>query len=75
MRPDIELLRVEGHADESGSSRHNLELSRARAEAVRAALVARGIAPERLEAIGSGEAREARTERAADFTILVWADR
>lgn len=75
MRPDIELLRVEGHADESGSSRHNLELSRARAEAIRAALVARGIAPERLEAIGSGEDREARTERAVDFTILVWADR
>ena len=40
-----------------------------------AALVARGIAPGRLEAIGSGEAREARTERAVDFVVLVWADR
>ncbi|GDX78190.1 hypothetical protein LBMAG42_00010 [Deltaproteobacteria bacterium] len=74
LRPDIRLLRVEGHADETGSSQHNLDLSRARAAAVVEALVARGVAAERLEAIGSGEAREAADTRTVDFTVLVWDD-
>jgi adhesin transport system outer membrane protein len=48
---------IEGYSDSVGSQRYNLKLSQQRAESVRAALVARGIAPERLRAIGYGEER------------------
>ena len=74
---DIELLRIEGHADERADSRYNLDLSRRRAEAVRAWLISRGIAPERLEAIGTGEARPATgadASRRVEFVVLVWDD-
>jgi outer membrane protein OmpA-like peptidoglycan-associated protein len=73
--PEIELLRVEGHADALGSPRYNLELSQRRAEAVVAALVARGIAKERLVALGSGESvrlSEPGSDRVVDFLVLVW---
>jgi outer membrane protein OmpA-like peptidoglycan-associated protein len=48
-------LTIEGHTDSIGSERANLELSRQRSEAVRAALVERyGIAAARLSAHGNG---------------------
>lgn len=47
-------LRIEGHTDNSGSRNANQRLSRARADAVRTALIDRGIAPDRLEATGLG---------------------
>jgi outer membrane protein OmpA-like peptidoglycan-associated protein len=50
-------LRVEGHTDSTGGAASNLELSRARAEAVRRALVERGLPAERLVAEGFGQAR------------------
>jgi len=68
----IELLRVEGHADAIGNSRYNLGLSETRANAVVTGLAARGVASERLEAIGSGESGTA--NRQVDFHVLVWAD-
>ncbi|MVS97794.1 OmpA family protein [Devosia marina] len=46
---------VEGHTDSDGDDQRNLALSVARAEAVVNALIERGIAPERLYAIGYGE--------------------
>lgn len=48
---------VEGHTDSSGAPGYNRELSEARAAAVVAYLVARGLAPDRLSAIGYGETR------------------
>jgi len=52
--PDLRLV-VEGHTDASGAYTKNVELSRARAEAVRDALVTRyGIDPARLQAVGKG---------------------
>ncbi|MBB4050842.1 outer membrane protein OmpA-like peptidoglycan-associated protein [Devosia subaequoris] len=48
---------VEGHTDSDGDDQRNLALSVARAEAVVNALIDRGVAPERLYAIGYGEAQ------------------
>ncbi len=49
--------RIEGHTDASGREETNLALAQARADAVKQVLVQRGIAAERLEAVGLGEAR------------------
>ncbi|HYD14193.1 MAG TPA: OmpA family protein [Allosphingosinicella sp.] len=40
---DVRSIEISGHADRVGSDRDNVELSRRRAEAVRAALLARGM--------------------------------
>jgi OmpA-OmpF porin, OOP family len=53
-RPVPDLL-VIGHTDTVGSDAFNDSLSRQRAEVVRSALLARGIAPERITAIGRGK--------------------
>ena len=51
---ELELVEVQGHTDDRGSKAVNKRLSQARAEAVVAALVSRGIAKERLSAKGFG---------------------
>jgi OmpA-OmpF porin, OOP family len=48
---------IGGHTDGSGSAVANLRLSQARAAAVRALLVARGVPPLRVRAVGFGEER------------------
>jgi OmpA-OmpF porin, OOP family len=48
-------LVVEGHTDAYGGDQYNLQLSALRAQAVTLALVRRGIAPERLAAVGKGK--------------------
>jgi outer membrane protein OmpA-like peptidoglycan-associated protein len=48
---------VEGHTDAQGSDQANLALSQARAESVRTYLVSRGVAAERIRALGRGEAQ------------------
>ena len=50
-------LAINGHTDNSGSSAHNLQLSQQRAASVAAALVAAGIAADRLSAEGFGDTR------------------
>lgn len=45
---------IEGHTDNSGDNRHNLELSRQRADAVVHAMIASGIDNRRLKAAGRG---------------------
>lgn len=50
-------LGVEGHTDNSGTPAHNQTLSQARADAVRAQLVAAGIAADRLTTAGFGQER------------------
>jgi outer membrane protein OmpA-like peptidoglycan-associated protein len=49
--------RIEGHTDSSGRAETNLTLSQARAEAIKEALVTRGIPAERIEATGVGAAK------------------
>ena len=53
--PGITELTVEGHTDARGDDAWNLLVSRARAEYVRTQLVARGVAPARVVALGLGE--------------------
>ena len=50
-------LSIDGHTDGSGTPARNRELSRQRAEAVRDALVVRGVDPARLNAQGFGADR------------------
>ncbi|WP_437682751.1 OmpA family protein [Sorangium sp. So ce131] len=54
QNPDIELVEVQGHTDDSGSEEYNLRLSQERADAVLSWLVAAGVPRERLVAKGYG---------------------
>jgi outer membrane protein OmpA-like peptidoglycan-associated protein len=50
-------IEVQGHADNVGSAEHNLKLTRDRAESVVAYLVGKGIARNRMSAVGYGFSR------------------
>jgi outer membrane protein OmpA-like peptidoglycan-associated protein len=47
---------IEGHTDSRGSEEYNEELSQRRAQAVAAALTARGVPPDHYQAMGRGKA-------------------
>jgi outer membrane protein OmpA-like peptidoglycan-associated protein len=55
--PQLQLLEIQGHADERGNDDYNLQLTEDRSQSVRRALEERGVAPERLRARGYGETR------------------
>ena len=46
---------VAGHTDSTGSEEYNLQLSQRRADSVKNALIQRGVAPQRITAVGYGE--------------------
>ena len=57
VRNDSVTATIEGHTDDVGEEVHNLELSKARAEAVKRELVAMGVDESRISTVGYGEER------------------
>jgi outer membrane protein OmpA-like peptidoglycan-associated protein len=57
VNPQIKKVRIEGHTDDRGADKFNLDLSQRRAETVRQWLITGGIDAERLSAEGLGETR------------------
>ena len=51
----VARVRIEGHTDNTGNERRNLELSQRRGSSVRRWLIEHGVAQERLEAFGCGQ--------------------
>lgn len=77
--PQIKKIQIEGHTDSKGNEVYNLTLSQKRAEAVRQYLINKGVAPERLRAMGFGSSEPIDTNdteigraknRRVTFTIL-----
>ncbi|MCX7946487.1 MAG: peptidoglycan-associated lipoprotein Pal [Hydrogenophilus sp.] len=60
--PTVRVL-IQGNADERGSREYNLALGQKRAETVKQALVALGVAAERIEAVSLGEEKPVCFER------------
>jgi outer membrane protein OmpA-like peptidoglycan-associated protein len=52
--PDLPAITIEGHTDDRGNEAHNMDLSQRRAESVRAYLVRKGVAADKLLAKGFG---------------------
>lgn len=63
--PDAQIT-VEGHTDSTGSRDHNMVLSQQRAEAVKGALVARGVAADRIQTQGVGPDRPVADNKTAE---------
>jgi outer membrane protein OmpA-like peptidoglycan-associated protein len=57
--PVLKKVEVQGHTDDRGGDDYNLKLSDGRAKSVRDYLVGRGVAADRLESRGYGEAQPA----------------
>lgn len=55
--PHVQKISIEGHASAEGDDQYNLLLSKARAEAVRAYLVSKGVSADRLSSTGHGETK------------------
>jgi outer membrane protein OmpA-like peptidoglycan-associated protein len=55
--PHVQKISIEGHASDEGDDTYNLNLSKARAEAVRVYLVSKGVAADRLSSTGFGESK------------------
>jgi outer membrane protein OmpA-like peptidoglycan-associated protein len=67
---DGAVIRLDGHTDARGTSKYNDELSVARAESVRAALIRGGMPAERIVVTASGEIGSAATEQDVDGMAL-----
>ena len=65
------LIRIEGHTDQIGDEEYNQQLSERRAEAVRNALLQRGIDPDRITAVGMGECCPISSENATNRRVTM----
>jgi OOP family OmpA-OmpF porin len=54
--PQIKAVTITGYTDRLGSDEYNIELSQRRANAVKSYLVGKGVAADRLIAVGKGKA-------------------
>ncbi|MEL7194947.1 MAG: OmpA family protein [Bacteroidota bacterium] len=58
MRQNPQMrIEIQGHTDDVGTPKYNLDLSQRRAESVRAFLIELGITDSRIDAVGYGETR------------------
>ena len=64
-------IRVEGHTDETGPEEYNMALSERRAEAVKNALVQRGVDPRRIQTVGFGESQPVSSDNAANRRVNI----
>src|SRR5207248_1784067 len=55
--PQIQLVEIQGHADERGDDDHNMKLTEDRSQSVRTYLVDKGVEAEKLQAHGYGETK------------------
>lgn len=55
--PSVGNVTITGHTDRLGSDKYNQKLSEQRANAVKAYLTGKGVAAERLNAVGKGESQ------------------
>ncbi len=63
--PDANIT-VEGHTDSQGQRQYNMDLAQKRADAVRDQLVARGVASDRIKAVGVGPDRPVADNKSAE---------
>ena len=63
--PDSNIT-VEGHTDSQGQRTYNMELGEKRAKAVRDQLVSRGVAADRIKAVGVGPDRPVADNKSAE---------
>jgi outer membrane protein OmpA-like peptidoglycan-associated protein len=63
--PDSNMT-VEGHTDSQGQRQYNMDLSKKRADAVRDQLVSRGVAQDRIKAVGIGPDRPIANNNSAE---------
>lgn len=63
------MIRIEGHTDQTGSEQHNLALSERRANAVKNALVQKGVDPGRIMAVGMGMCCPVSSDHAANRRV------
>lgn len=64
-------IQVEGHTDQVGSEAYNQTLSEKRAEAVKNALVQRGIDPIRIRSVGFGESQPISSNNALNRRVTL----
>lgn len=65
------IIRVEGHTDTKGNEQYNQMLSERRAEAVKAAIIQRGVDPSRIETVGYGESQPVSSVDALNRRVAV----